>query len=74
MDKETRKYFEQGKAAILRDAAAGYFRLDEIKSFQDLHDHVDANFYGFGDDVSATVHQANIVTDALDSWIKQNFK
>lgn len=41
------KIAEQMKREIIADAKAGKFTADEITSFSDLHDHVDANLYAF---------------------------
>lgn len=41
------KIAAQMKREIIADVKAGKFTADEITSFSDLHDHVDANLYAF---------------------------
>lgn len=65
------------KEQILADLAAGRFDADDITTFADLHDHVDANCYGDLETMEAGAASfdqfmvmANRVQDALDRWIK----
>lgn len=53
---------------IQDDIRYGRFTAEEITCFADLHDHVDANMYGFitADDLD----HGNAVQAALDAWIR----
>jgi hypothetical protein len=71
---------EDGKREIREDIASGRFTAQQIRSFSDLHDFVDANEYGglceeqFSQErfssVEAWVDHGNAVQGALDAWIK----
>ena len=56
------------KDDILDDLAAGRYTGGNVRTFADLHDHVDANEYIPDDFTDPEV--ANTITDALDEWIR----
>src|SRR6478672_7497749 len=63
----------QSKKEIGEEIASGRIPANEIKTFSDLHDYVDANeFGGFCEDgyVSPSDDFENRVQDAIDQWIK----
>lgn len=73
---------EQAKREILADIASGRVPADVV-TFSRLHDYVDANEYGgccdwFYDhfredddcDDDRLWHHANLVMDAVDSWLR----
>lgn len=61
---------EQAKREILEDLENETFSKEEITSFSDLHDHVDANWYGGLFEQPLNLHIMNKVQDSLDNWIK----
>jgi hypothetical protein len=62
---------EQGKREILDDIAKGTVPAD-IATFGDLHDYVDANWYGglFDMETEEGMNLINPLQDALNDWIK----
>lgn len=69
----------KAKREILEDLSTGRFKADEITTFADLHDYVDANEYGglcsdspWTDEGGLETYsdEANEVQDRLDAWIK----
>ena len=58
------------KLEIRSDVARGIVPPD-VAGFSDLHDYVDANYYGgLIDDYDAvSTEEANAVQDALDKWL-----
>jgi hypothetical protein len=64
---------ERCQLEILEDVARGRVPAT-VRSFAQLHDHVDANDYGGGcedyDDSDATCRFWNRVQNAVDAWIK----
>jgi hypothetical protein len=68
----------QAKDDILDDISKGLVPAN-VKTFEDLHDHVDANEYLTHDDLINTmgwddfITFANKVTVELDLWIRAGF-
>lgn len=66
---------EQAKAEITADVKDGLVSAD-VSSFSELHDYVDANYYGgwIDDDVpfrgEEDLPDVNIMQNAVDAWIK----
>lgn len=64
---------ELGKQEILKDIKEGIVPND-VKSFSELHDYVDANYYGgFFDDnyeFSEDFKYENYIQGRLDEWLK----
>lgn len=61
-----------GKKQIMRDLKYERFDLTEISCFANLHNHVDANYYGgfFTSEESINIDTINTVQSCLDMWIK----
>ena len=60
------------KAEILADMAAGT-RPETVGSFSELHDYVDANYYGgFCEGIRASwdTHYFNVVSNAVSAWLE----
>lgn len=67
---------ERAKEEVLLDVSKGIVPA-EVASFSELHDYVDANYYGgaFEGDVDLNNDEAvyfwNRIQDEVDAWIKQ---
>lgn len=63
---------ERGKREIRADIARGRIPVDEVLTFADLHDYVDANEYaGLCDDgVDPETTPINEIQNALSEWIQ----
>lgn len=65
----------RAKREISADIAAGHVP-PTVRTFSELHDYVDANYYGgaFGwplDDTEAACDFWNRVQDAVDEWLRE---
>lgn len=82
MNPNTDLRIEQAKREVLRDIAEGVVPVT-VGTFAELHDHVDANYYGGlfdladaelagGADSTSEALQdfANDVQDAVDRWLR----
>ena len=81
MERFTREAFvtavERAKREVCRDVRAGYVPVG-VRSFADLHDYVDANYYGGAFDVweegdagcDVAVGFWNGVQGAIDEWLR----
>lgn len=67
---ELKRKVERAKKAILEDIEEGILPED-VKSFEQLHDFVDANCYlsdNFKEEVN--LEEMNAISEEVDKWIK----
>jgi hypothetical protein len=64
---------ERAKREVLRDIRDGHVPVG-VRSFSELHDHIDANYYGGAFDVfdgsDESVAFWNAVQGAVDAWLR----